>query len=253
MYQLLNNTVVENLLVRLLFGLALAFPSIVFVSFRSSESIALILIALLKSRNICIGATLCIAGSIYTSNNDYHKHRFIVYKEYKRKSVLYAPCLLGLSFLTACISSAVSFYGVCFLLSYPIQIASNFMILLSSFTLILSFFVWLRLTLQQYRGRQTYSFSIDESACIAYMVPTILYMISGPLWNIANNDYVWNNNRKESSLVFYMVMHFLYTVTVTSKIIFHTRYLAKHLTNITDISHSRSNSSCAGHFDDAIA
>jgi len=196
--KLSNNSIVDNLWERLLFGLALAFPSIIFVSFRSADNIAMILIALLYSRNICIGATIYMA----------------VYKELKRKSEQLLPFLLSLSLVSVEISATLTFYGVRFGLSGTIQTGSFLILLVSGIALLLGFFLWLRFTLELNRKSNIESFSIDEWTCIAYMVSTILYVVANPIWNIINNDQVWVN-RKESSLVFIMAMHFLYSVAVT--------------------------------------
>ena len=115
------------------------------------------------------------------------------------------------------VSVTATFFGVRFQLSNAMQSVTFMILLLSAITLLSSFFLWLRFTLQQNRERNLRSLSINEWACIAYIIPSILYPMSTPLWNMANNDYVWNT-RKESTLVFYMAMHFLYTVTVTSTI-----------------------------------
>ena len=132
--------------------------------------------------------------------------------------MLVLPRLLALCFVLILISTTLTFYGVRFQLSNPIQTFSNMLTLLCGVALLFSFLIWLRITLQRNREKNIHSFSADECACIAYIVSTIMYAMSGPLFHIVNKDFVWST-RKESTLIYYMVTHFLYIVTVTGKIL----------------------------------
>ena len=156
-------------------------------------------------------------------NDIYVTHVFfttysLVYKEFKQKSLVVLPRLLALCFVLIVISGTLTFYGVRFQLSNPIQTFFNMLTLLCGLSMLLSFLTWLRITLQRNREKNIHSFSADECACIAYIVSTIMYAMSGPLFHIVNKDFVWST-RKESTLIYYMVTHFLYIVTVTGKIL----------------------------------
>jgi len=75
--------------------------------------------------------------------------------------------------------------------------------------------------------------TIEEFTCLVYYLATILYAVSAPIWNLCSSDWRWQS-RHESSLIFYMAVHFLYTVIITGMWTSLCVYLIK-LSNITSI------------------
>lgn len=59
-----KDSVADHLRERLLFGLVLTVPSVVFLSYRDAKNIAIIYIALMNSRSCSIGAILYMAGDV---------------------------------------------------------------------------------------------------------------------------------------------------------------------------------------------
>mmetsp|Transcript_19291 Transcript_19291/g.26518 ORF Transcript_19291/g.26518 Transcript_19291/m.26518 type:complete len:335 (+) Transcript_19291:297-1301(+) len=193
-----NNSVVDHLRERLLFGLALMIPSIVFLKYRNSNNIAVLYLALINGRNAGFGATLYIA----------------VYKELQRKSKLLLPCLLFFGIIMLFAYSISSFYGIIFAWPPSIQRGLISMNVVSIIILIYSLIHWFRITLKRNREHAA-SFSLDEYSCIiAYFVPTILVGILTFLWTTIHNELTWEN-RSEDTLVFLMMLQFFYAVAVT--------------------------------------
>ena len=96
-------------------------------------------------------------------------------------------------------------------------------LILNSFSLVfsitvLSMWMYKIASIQNVKVARVDMLAIEEYTCLAYLLPTILFAISIPLWNWCNSDWNWQN-RKESSLIFFMVVHFIFSVAITSTIL----------------------------------
>jgi len=193
-----NNSLTYHVRERFLFGLTFVIPSIVYLLFRNADNIAILYIALLNSRNIGVGASLYIS----------------VFKELKLKSSFWLPRLFFVAVIFHFLYAVTSFYGIFFSWSQSIQSGLFVLYAGTTSTLIYCFILWFRITLQRNREIHATSFSMDEYTCIAYFSMSILTIITNIVWTVATNEFTWEN-RSERTLVFQMVVHFVYTVAVT--------------------------------------
>jgi len=136
-----------------------------------------------------------------------------VYKELRLKSN-WLPRLLffGMIFLYA--YSISSFYGILYSWPHSIHSGLNIFHVVAILILLYSFLYWYCITLQSSRERGA-SLSTDEYSCIAYFVPTIVVGVLTVLWTSLHDELTWES-RSEPTLVFLMILHFFYTVSVSS-------------------------------------
>jgi len=104
--------------------------------------------------------------------------------------------------------------------SYGFIIVTLSLQLLSIIVVVAVFILWIQrvISLQNVHVLRMDMLTIEEYICLFFFLSTILFAVSTPLWNIFNKDWDWQN-RKESTLIFYMAVHFVFSVALTSTII----------------------------------
>jgi len=179
--------------------LAFVLPSILFVCFRSEDFIAPFYVAALYTKNIVVVITMFNAV-----HDDIQE---------KRQALSVALFIGTLCWMASTVILTYSFYFnwsiISLIFAHTLQIWS-FVIA------IFVFFSWMNgiAVRQNVRFVRMDLLTVDEFSCLLHMVPTGLYGLAAFVWNAANGDWSWQN-RNESSLIFYMAVHFFFLVIIT--------------------------------------
>mmetsp|Transcript_25141 Transcript_25141/g.36099 ORF Transcript_25141/g.36099 Transcript_25141/m.36099 type:complete len:435 (+) Transcript_25141:42-1346(+) len=185
---------------QIVISLAFVLPSIIFVSFRTEEFMPQLYVALMYSKNLAL---------LITVFNAVHKEL-----QSKSQSLRHGLFLGIVLFTTAVITITFVFY-----FDWPNSILLVVLILqfLSLITMTTVFIFWIRAVAskQSVPIVRFDMLTIDEFTCLILFLPTILYGTANSLWNLICGDWRWQN-RQENTLIFYMVVHFVFVVIVST-------------------------------------
>jgi len=185
---------------QIVISLAFVLPSIIFVSFRTEEFMPQLYVALMYSKNLAL---------LITVYNAVHKEL-----QSKSQSLRHGLFLGIVLFTTAVITITFVFY-----FDWPNSILLLVSIFhsLSLLTMITVFIFWIRAVASKQNVPivRVDMMTIDEFTCLILFLPAILYGMANSLWNLICGDWRWQN-RQENTLIFYMVVHFVFVVIVST-------------------------------------
>jgi len=186
---------------QIILSLAFVLPSIIYVSFRAKEFMPQLYVALMYVRNVALMIT------VYNA----------VHKELQSKSQpLSCGLFLGIVlWLAGIVANTYAFYFDWSTSTLPIVYSLHFLSIVIATTV---FVLWVRAVAakQNVHIIRFDMMTIDEYICLIFLLPTVLYGIANSLWQLLSGDWRWQS-RHENTLVFYMAIHLVSLMIVTSK------------------------------------
>jgi len=178
---------------------AFLLPSILFICFRSEDYMPSLYTAGLHAKNIIVIITMfqAVNGEV----------------QMKRQALSDFLFIGAVSRMTAFLISTYTYYydlSIIFLcIAYTLQV-------LSFISAVFVFYSWMNEVALRQKVRFVHMdlLTVEEFSCLVHVLPMLVYGLVCLFWNTASGDWKYDN-RKESSLIFYMAVHFVFLVIVT--------------------------------------